>query len=731
MRAQSVEGAVLSGDIPSVTGTYIPREEIGLTLASLPVAETTVLLPAEDPASDPGWRGGTGKSYLASALARACWENGMVRLVAWISVTGRDSVLSGYARALGELGLARHAEGRAEFAAGRFLEWLAKADQPWLVVLDDLTDPAAIEGLWPAGSMGRVLVTAPGVDALATAHRARLVPVAAFSPQEALQYLSAALRMDPGQRVGGLDLAGDLGFGPLALSLAGAFMSRTGMDCRQYRALFTERRLALAHAFPDDASSAVAATWSLSRELADQIAPRGLAGWVLMLISMLTPHGIPEAVLTSEVARSYLAGSEGALAEIAEVRAALRNLAEAGLVTVDDRSPARTVRSHEMLQLVTLHHLPDTEYRRAAQVAADALAQTWTTGQLAPPVTQALRDCTSRVHETGRTLLWTPQCHPALLHAGKSLDTEGLTAPAVAYWQAMFSTSQQMLGAEDPQTIDVRSFLGSAVEASGRLDDAIGIYEAMLRDTGRVHGPGHPDTLAARERLTRGYVAAGRKTEAVRVGEQALAECRQNLGPDHADTLAVHADLAGLYLQVGQPAEACAAVEHVLARREQVLGRGHPDTVTTRASLASIYQQAGRFKEAIALGQSILADRERLQGADHLDTVAARASLAATCLGAKKLKDALRLAERVLADRERLQGPDHPDTIVARSDLALVCLSMRKLAVAVAQYERAVADSERVLGKQHPLTGAVRQNLAEASTYARSVLGIDLRSRRS
>jgi tetratricopeptide (TPR) repeat protein len=730
MRTHVAEGPVLSGDIPSVTGAYVSREVSGLTLGGLPADQTTVLLPAEDAASDPGWRGGTGKTSLASAIARACWENRMARLVAWITVTGRDSVLSGYARALEELGLVRLAGQRAEHVAGLFLEWLAKADQPWLVVFDDLADPAVLDGLWPAGSAGRVLVTAPRADAMVPPGP-RLVPVGAFSPREALDYLSAILRVDPGQRAGALDLADDLGFRPLALSLAGAFIARTGLDCRQYRALFAERRQPLALAFPDDIGSAVAATWSLARELADQAPPRGLAGQVLILISMLAPQGIPGAVLTSDAARSFVAGREGTQVEVGEVVAALRNLVSTGLVVVDDRNPARTVRVHEMIQAITRQHLHAAEYRRAVQAAADALAQAWPGGYVAPPVAQALRDCAAEVHQIGGTLLWTPQCHPALLRAGQSLDAEGLSDPAVAYWQAMLGISQQVLGAEDPQTINIRDFVSSAAEASGHLDDAIAIYEAMLRDTERALGPGHPDTLLACERLTRCYVAAGRTDEAVRLTEQVLISCRQSLGADHAETLAVHANLSSLYLRAGRVDEARGAFEQVLARREQVLGQAHPDTIATRASLASTYQQAGRFKEAIALGKRVLEDRERLQGAGHLDTVSARASLAAAYRDAKKLKDALRLYERVLADRERLQGADHPDTIVARTDLALVNLSMRKLAIAIEQYERAEADAERVLGHMHSITQAVRQNVEEAATYARSVVGIDLRSRHS
>jgi tetratricopeptide (TPR) repeat protein len=723
-----MDGSILSGQLPSLTGPFVPRRETGLAPSSLPADQTTVLLPAEDSASGLGWLGGTGKTALASAIAQACWEAGAARLVVWIAATGRDAVISGYARALQDMDLMPPMGTGAEHAAGRFVDWLAKADEPWLVVLDDLADPAAVEGLWPAGASGRVLVTAQRADAAASAHRPRVTRVGAFSPREALDFLSASLQMDPGQRVGAPDLAADLGFGPMALGLAAAFMTCTGLGCRDYRAALAERGRALAEAFPDALSLTIGTTWALSCELADQLPPRGLAGRALALISMLSPHGIPGMALTSEAARGYLAAEPGAAVEAGEVQAAVHNLARTGLVTINSASPARTVQVHEMLQVITRHQLPAAEGQRAALAAADALAEAWSASDPASEASQALRDCTAKLSEIAGGLLWTPQCHPALLQAGRSLDAEGLAGPATAYWETMFGISRQVLGAEHPQAIGLRDLLGAAYEASGRVEDALTMYEVAFRDAERVRGSGHPDTLLARERLTRMYVAAGRRTEAIPLAEEVLARSARNLGPDHPETLAAQATLAGIHLAEGRHDEATAELQDVLARREQLFGPEHPDTIATRASLAEAYRESGRFKEAISLGKRVLADAETRQGADHPDTIAARASLAAAYRGAKKPKDALRLYERVLADRERILGADHPDTILARSDVALAHLSTRKLAVAIAQYERTLADSERVLGAQHPITEAVRTSLQQAAAYSGSVLGIDLRS---
>jgi tetratricopeptide (TPR) repeat protein len=554
--------------------------------------------------------------------------------------------------------------------------------------------------------------------------------VGVFSPREALTYLFASARLDVGQRAGALDLATELGFSPLALRYAAAFVTTTEMDCRQYHTHFTGRRQAALRTFPDGLAATVVAAWSLSWELADQLAPQGLAGRALALISMLSPQGIPYQLLTSEAARTYLTEPAGFLADESYVRTALSNLSRAGLITINDQSPARTVLVHELVQALTRRYLPEGESQRAARAAADALAQTWSGHETASPLAQALRDSTGKLRDVAGAFLLAPECHPAMLHAGRSLDAEGLASPAVAYWGAMAAAAQQALGPGHPQTAAVRDLLGAACEKSGRLDQAVAIYEGVLADRERVLGAAHPDTLAARDRLTQTYIAAGRPSDAIAAAERVLASVEAAAGPNHPDTLTAQTNLATAYLGAGLHDEAIAAFRRVLARKESVLGPDHPETIATRSSLADTCRESGRFKEAIALGKRALADTERVNGPGHPDTIRARASLATAYRDAKKPKDAQSLYERIVADRERLQGPEHPDTILARCELAAAYLSARKFGKSIPEYERALTDSEQALGYHHPLTESVRQDLNTAASAAMSVLGIDLRSRR-
>ena len=239
---QLAERPVLSGQIPPVAASHVARQETGLSLASLATETTTLLVPASDTARGLGGLGGTGKTSLAAALAYECRDTEAAHLVVWVTATGRDAVITGYAQALRDLGEGPYQGESPEHAAYRFLDWLKRPGLPWLVVLDEVADPAAVDGLWPAGPSGRVLVTTAYPNASSAVQNPIAAEVGVFSPREALTYLFASARLDVGQRAGALDLATELGFSPVALRHAAAFLTATELDCRQYHTHFTERR---------------------------------------------------------------------------------------------------------------------------------------------------------------------------------------------------------------------------------------------------------------------------------------------------------------------------------------------------------------------------------------------------------------------------------------------------------------------------------------------------------
>jgi tetratricopeptide (TPR) repeat protein len=751
----TVSWPVQSGPVPPLATFYSPRPETGFgAVAGLSPEQQTPLIRAEESGSyvltGPG---GTGKTQLAVAYARSLWQSHDIELLVWMTASSRAAILTGYAQAFAQTSLAAGGPaatgpggsilpassalpyggpagpGRAapggygsgedqEEIAQLFLRWLAESTRSWLVILDDLTDPADLADLWPRGAMGRAVLTTRLLPASIAppGQHAKLIQIGAFSRREALAFLTTRLYEDTAQRNGALDLAEALGCLPIALAQAAALVADTHIDCREYRAQFAERQQAMGIGPDSGHAATVAVTWSLALDRTDQVLPSALARPILAMLSMLDPNGIPAAVLTSKAAREYIGSysPDRSPATDQQVRGVLTSLAQVGLLAIDPSSAIRTVYVHALVQACVRQVLPAAVRDQAANAAAEAVLEAWPDRGAVPDLDQALRDSTAILSQAAREVMWSPEAHPVLLRAGQSLDAARLSGPAIAYWDAMIEQSGRSDEGGGEQTLSLMQLLASAYEAADRIDLAIDVLTDSLAQREEAVGPGHPETLTARGQLARMCLAAGRLGEAIPLYERTLAGREWVLGPDHPDTLTARSDLAAAYRSAGQLEDAITVFRRTLVDQELILGEDHPTTVATRASLASALHSAGRMQDAIPLYVQTLTDRERVLGPDHPDTLTARGNLAYAYRSINKLKDAIPLYAKTLTDRERVLGQDHPDTITSRANLAAAYYTARKLKDAVPLYERTLADRERVQGPDHPDTLTARGNLASA-----------------
>jgi tetratricopeptide (TPR) repeat protein len=712
-------GILLSGIVPPLADPYYTRTETAPDLASsLQAGETVVLVPGEEGDAAAVAVGGTGKTQLAVEFAHAMWNGRLVEVLVWVTATNAEAVVTGFAQAANMVDAGPSNEG-AEAAAARFVAWLAHTKRPWALIIDDLSDLAHLQHLWPGGASGRTLITTRLPAGSFEAVDIRIVPVPGLSRREALSYLGSRLTDHPDQRIEALDLGEDLAGLPLALSQATAVINARQEGCREYRAMLGERRKHMSGT--DGASATVLATWSLAAECAHELPPGGLAWPTLVLAAMMDHHGIPGAVMTSPSACSYIAGRPSTAGGLDQnmVRAAINNLAAVGLVTIDPASPVRTVQMHSSVQAAVRSYLPQADLEQVVLATADALLDTWPEGEGGPQLDQVLRDCAAALRANDGGVLWKTEAHPLLFRAGLSLENSSLSDGAITYWQSMLNTSTGLLGPAHANSVVARDRMAAAYEAAGRSAEAISVFQTALADRERNQGPEHPETIAARGHLAHAYYTAGRPADAIGLYERTVADSERLLGRGHPVTLDSRASLADAYQKAGQIRDGISGHEQLLGDAERILGAGHPTTLSARASLAAAYAANGQSKPAIEQYERTLADQERMHGRDHPDAIAARAALASAYRSAGKLKDAMAQYERVLADRERVEGADHPDTIAARANLAYAYRSGGRLREAIPVYERTLADRERVQGRDHRETLTARSNLAGCYQQAR------------
>ncbi|MEU9369608.1 tetratricopeptide repeat protein [Streptomyces avermitilis] len=711
--------------------------------------------------------GGVGKTQIAARYARRAQQTGAVDLLVWVDASTRAAVVDRYAQAAAVVMATPYAD--AERAAADFLAWLEpKTGQTapcrWLVVLDDVVNPADLRGLWPpASSAGRVLVTTRRRDAALTGRGPELA-LGLFDAAESAAYLTdrlaAAGRQEPPEHLAAV--AADLGHLPLALSQAAAYIVDTALpvdgppECDTYRARLADRATALADLTPDalpddqDSTRTVGAAWALSLDHANGLTPKGLAQPMLQLAAMLDPSGIPMSVLTGWPALAHLARyrargrpiTESAASDITpeDALGALRALHRLSLLDHNPHQPHQTARVHRIIQRSIRDRLTVNQHLHVAQIAADALFVAWPDVERDTALIQSLHANASALMSHAEEALYQPHArpdlvqlgnslsdeekevlprphlHPVLVKVGNSLGEGGQPAAARDHFARLATTARHHLGADHTDVLSVRSQLATW---RGRTGDAVGAADAfveVLEASHRLLGPRHPISLVTCAAVADWQGVAGNPSGAAHTYTSLIPELEQLLGSDSQDVLVARNNLALWQGEAGDAQGAAAAFDDLLNDRLRVLGPDHPETLATRASLASWQGEAGDAQGAAAAFDDLLNDRLRVLGPDHPETLATRASLASWQGRSEGTVEAaantVALLVELLSDTERDLGAHHPDILRIRASLAYWRGSAGDAPRAAVELATLLPDMYQVLGAHHPVTLTTRVDLA-------------------
>nr|WP_241755321.1 NB-ARC domain-containing protein [Actinomadura sp. RB99] len=250
--------------------------------------------------------GGVGKSTLAAryaaAHAPAAGSGGRVfHPVWWITADTGEAVQAGLAALAAalqpELKTVMKLEELAEWA----LTWLG-CHPGWLVVLDNVTDPAHIAALLDRTSKGRVLVTSRLGQGW---HRfgARVLRLDVLTAGQAVELLTR-IATAGGSRVdldGADELVTELGFLPLAIEQAAAYLQQNQLSPRQYLRYLADSPAAM-YDLPAEGSDISSGTGSDARTIAritlDQLAVgTPVAAELLRILAWYAPEAVPRTLL--------------------------------------------------------------------------------------------------------------------------------------------------------------------------------------------------------------------------------------------------------------------------------------------------------------------------------------------------------------------------------------------------------------------------------------------------
>jgi tetratricopeptide (TPR) repeat protein len=279
-------------------------------------------------------------------------------------------------------------------------------------------------------------------------------------------------------------------------------------------------------------------------------------------------------------------------------------------------------------------------------------------------------------------------------------------------YQRALQICETQFGSNHPQTATTLNNLGELYRKTGCYSQAEPLYRRALQIREIQLGSNHPQTATCLNNLALLHQVMGRYSEAEQWLKQALRIREAQLGSSHPHTAQSIRNLAVVYQYIGHYSKAEPLFQQALQIQETQLGNDHPDTASTLSSLAALYLLNGDYSKAEPLVQRALQIREIQLVSDHPDTATTLSNLAEFYRVMRRYDEAESLYQRALQIWEAQLGKEHPSTAQGFRNLAALYHSMRRYDEAESLYQRALQIWETQLGREHPSTAQVLSDLA-------------------
>ncbi|KAJ6564795.1 hypothetical protein B0H19DRAFT_1233545 [Mycena capillaripes] len=610
------------------------------------------------------------------------------------------------------------------------LQWFATKHKEWLLFFDNADDPNLnVNDFLPLCSHGNIIITSRNPELRGYGGSYSFVTDMDEDEAVALLLQSARCDVSPANKGIAAEIVKVLGYLPLAIVQAGAFILKSGaLD--SYLDLYTKNQARLLSEKPvqshDNYARTVYTTWQMSFE---KLSPP--AAMFLQLCSFLHRDGISEDIFSRAATYEFLSwgpsrqelqrpldflsqflGSTGEWDSLRflEVTNEIRAYS---LINFDPESRAFSI--HPLVHSWCRNMINDPEPYHSIMVAVIGMSSTQipendrelTSLKLISHVDSLLHknpqvaaefdreygrlyyhsqrykqaaELFVKVLEKQRELLGDdhPDTDWALQYLAITYNELGNLKEAEKLQDLFLEKKRNLLGEDHPKTLDFMHNLADTFFRSGQHQKAEELQVIVLEKQRKLRGEDHPKTLDAMHNLANTLSNLGQLQKAEELQVIVLEKQRKLLGEDHLDTLDAMYNLAATFANSGQLQKAEELQVIVLEKRSKLLGEDHPNTLSTMYNLAITFSESGQHQKAEELQVVVLEKRRKLLGEDHLDTLKAMDSLSVTYHRLQKFQKAEELQLAVVEKYRKVFGDNHPDTLRTMQNLADTYRSLGK-----------------------------------------------------
>ncbi|ACE06616.1 hypothetical protein Aasi_1304 [Candidatus Amoebophilus asiaticus 5a2] len=561
--------------------------------------------------------GGVGKSQLLTYLVHHEKLQQAYKIYWFQSADKESALLAQYHGLAQELKLVDE-KTPAEVAKTALLSWLEKQGNTnsTLLVFDNADDPNLLKTFLPKGGCQSLVSSrSPNWE--------NKVPIGEFTELEVYELL-AKLLPDRDVVLEEAKLLGEeLGYLPLALKLAIAWMRQEGISIKEYLEIYKAKKQELLKTkrklFGNDLPHSMVTLYQIQIEKLKKECPEAII--LLEYTSLLAPDDIPLALLGEGLLAGCIPDATYKKAQQALLSYALWQ---------EDKG-IESVRIHRLMQEVTklsldkkllkerlsniISHITNEFIKESKDVLADEVYKK-TLGPHLEALEKLLNNLQNEQSET-TNLINQKEFATLITCIARYHHYQGINyKDALIYYQKALEMYRTIYTGNHPDIASSLDNIGNVYYDLIQYQEALKYYEQAFEIKKTIYKDTHPSVATSLNNIGNVYRDLGRRQDALNYLKRALA-MRQALYTGNHPDIANSLNSIGMIHQVlGENQEALKYYEQALKMRQAIYTNNHPDIASSLHGIGTFYcmlkadsKALPYFKQALEIYKAIYTDK--------------------------------------------------------------------------------------------------------------------------
>lgn len=664
--------------------------------------------------------GGVGKTQLAIEYAFK-YEN-EYDVVWWINAENEHAILSGLEELCGELGLPIVDENNQPIAIKILKKWM-QANERWLIIFDNLEEPDLVYTYAPTNIKGNILATSRSCEWGGS------IPVNVLNEKFSKNLLLESTNQKDSATA--LKLAKELGYLPLALEQASAYIRETGLSLVEYLQRFEQyKNEIIGKGKALNYNETVLTTWKISLETVSEIMP--ICKKFMLFCSFLDADNISKKMFFDEKERFIPQFLSQGLKSILEFDEVIKLFKRYSLIQTNEEF----FYIHRLLQVVILSELSGQERKTELQEVINFLEDNIETvnnriniNVLLAHLIKVLEYAEELNLISHNVLMLSQRCTTALSEIGNL----GISLEMAEKSQKM---SINLYGEDSPFTKESYHNLAVVNMKMGRTADAKRLVEIALEGEG-IHYKDRCSYLNTKANLE---LSAGDLESASKSIWKA-----KGIFEDNIDSIGLRIatmifnTLGQISTEKGEYEEAEKFLLEAVKASEKREGYIKTDVASVYSNLGTLWTTTGNFDKAITYYKKALKINLELFEENHFSVAREYNNIGLAYFYNYNLTQAKRYFRRAIGINKKVFPDSETNDVLAKNfnNLGMVYEYEREYVKSMECYENSLRILDNLVEVEHPSVSPILYNLGnlytcmkdygQAERYLKQALGIDQR----